>query len=181
MTIRNPAAMLIAGALAGALSGLLEISFALRGASFGLVLTLTTRLVQEKGWRVWSMIPGLLFGAAMGFFPFRLDDLGIGSDLPFDYLTLANVTVAIPLYTFAYLRPRLSARLGYLLLVGVLSAALRTSTYAKGEIWLPAFGYTFVVGILPFLALWLVAMFLTDPQGRRGAEKTGAYEPPSAM
>lgn len=164
MTIRNPSAMLIAGTLAGAMSGLMHLSFAMRGAGFGLVLTWTILMVRRQGWRPWSLLPGLLLGAALGLFPFKLDDVGIGRHLTFDHLSVVNAALFIPLYTFAYLQPRLSARLGYLLLVGVCSAALRTFTFGLGPSdWLPILGFCFGVGTLPFLALWLAAMFLTDP------------------
>jgi hypothetical protein len=164
--MRNPIAMLIAGTFAGFLSGLMTpLVFGLRGAAFGLALSLTVILVGRSGWKsILPYLPGLVLGIGLGFFRYDLDLGGHSEPATYDFLTLLNAVLCIPLLAYAYLTDPLKKRIGLLLLFGVLSCLFRSWTFDSDWRAAAFVVYNFPIGMLPFLLLWMLAMQLTDPR-----------------
>lgn len=158
-SIRTPRAMLLAGTLAGWLSGIQGP--VIRAAAFGFTLSLTTILVKSKKWRWFCFLPGLLLGICLGFFKFNPFD-GPSSSR-YDGVTLLNCAIFIPAYVYAYTRPTFFAMLWRMALAGILSTLYRA---ASMETW-SLFFLLFLKGTLPFLGLWLTVMWLTDPRFAR--------------
>lgn len=162
---RNPVAMLFTGTLAGFLSGLMAPTvLGLRSAAFGFCLSLTVVLVQRSGWKQFlTYLPAIILGILLGFFPVELGLGGNPEPKAYDYLTLVNTSLFIPLLAFAYLKDPLKKQIGLLLLFGLLSSVLRS--YSFDSDWRAAAFviYNFPIGMLPFLLLWMLAMRLTDP------------------
>ena len=160
---RNLTSMLIAGALAGFLSGLmLPLVFGLRGALFGVCLSLTAWLIQQDEWKQYTFIPGLLLGIGLGFFPVKiLEELGSEAP-PYDFFALVNCTIFIPVYCLANLYPKFRSRLWRMAIAGLISSVLRMLSIELHWSAFPFSLYVFLIGTLPFILLWLGAMQLTD-------------------
>lgn len=163
--MKNPAKMLLAGTLAGLLSGAMMLSSAgIRGAVFGFCLTLVVWIVRQSDWKPFVFLPGLFLGIVLGFFPMDyLGELG-GEPLAYDYPTLINCTLAIPAFCWAYQATRWKSRIWKMLLVGFFSCLLRSLSLEQSWQALALIIYNFPIGMLPFMILWLGAMRLTDPQ-----------------
>jgi hypothetical protein len=157
--------MLITGTFAGFLSGLIVPAIlGLRGAGFGFCLTLTVVLIQRSGWKqIVAYLPAIILGILLAVSPFELD-LGGKPPKTYDYITLFNTGLFIPLLTFAYLKESKKKRIGLLLLFGLLSSLLRSWSFDSGWRAAALVLYNFPFGMLPFLFLWLAAMRLTDPR-----------------
>lgn len=158
MTIpRNTTTLLIAGTLAGLLSGILHpIAFGFKGALFGLCLTLVVLMIARRGWNFFVLIPGLLLGIGLGFIP--TDSMEIFSPPSgFNYWTAMNCFLFIPAFAFAYQRKRI----GLIFLFGLLSAFLRTESLGGG---IEGVLFSYPLGTVPFILLWWGAMRLTDPR-----------------
>jgi hypothetical protein len=158
--LRHPALMLLAGALAGFLSGLRTPKvYGVRGALFGFCLSLTALWIQKKGWRWNKLIPGIILGLIL----FVIPDI---SSLKGGSLTLLNCTIFIPVYTFCYLQPKFYRVVLLLLPAGALCTAIRIAFFRGDETftWIDMYEVHFIQGTLLFLALWLVFMWLTDPR-----------------
>jgi hypothetical protein len=97
--------MLVGGALAGFLSGLiLPFPLGLRGAIFGCGLSLALHLIQKFGWqRSYAYLPGLVIGVLLGLFPFELNLYQEPLPYRYDYFTLINSFITIPLFSCAFL------------------------------------------------------------------------------
>lgn len=157
--------MLVTGTLAGFLSGLMAPTIlGLRGAGFGFCLSLTVILIQWSGWKqIVAYLPAIILGILLAVSPFELD-LGGNPPKTYDYLTLVNTTLFIPLLTFAYLQESKKKRMGLLLLFGLLSSLLRSWSFDSDWRAAALVLYNFPIGMLPFLLLWMLAMRRTDPR-----------------
>lgn len=164
--MKSPKAMLIAGTLAGFLSGLMAPTvLGLRSAGFGFCLSLTVVLILRSGWkRISTYLPAIILGILLGFFPIELGLGGNPEPKTYDYLTLVNTTLFIPLLAFAYLTDPLKKRMGLLLLFGLLSSVLRSWSFEADWRAATFVIYNFPIGMLPFLLLWMLAMWFTDPR-----------------
>ncbi len=167
--MNTPFAILTAGTIAGFLSGLMApVVFGIRSAAFGFCLSLTVILVRKFGWKqVLTYLPGIILGIVLGFFPFELDLGGTPEPKTYDYLTLLNCVLFIPLLAFAYLKEPMKKRIGFLLLFGLLSCLLRSWAFDPDWISTALVIYNFPIGMLPFLLLWLLAMRIADPRFRQ--------------
>ncbi|MDF7800873.1 hypothetical protein P4C99_15465 [Pontiellaceae bacterium B1224] len=165
----NPMAMLITGTIAGFLSGLMApAEFGLRAAAFGFCLSLTVILVHRLGWKnIITYLPAIILGIVLGFFPFELDLTYEPEPRTYDYLTVLNSSICIPLLAFAYLKNSIKKRIGFLLLFGLLSSLLRSWSFELDWRAAAFIIYNFPIGMLPFLLLWMLAMRVSDPRFNR--------------
>ncbi|MDF7800872.1 hypothetical protein P4C99_15460 [Pontiellaceae bacterium B1224] len=169
--LRHPALMLLAGALAGFLSGLRAPKvFGVRGALFGLCLSLTAFWVQKKGWSLSKLLPGIVLGLLLFV-------MSPKSPLINDRNTLINCAIFIPVYAYCYLQPKFYRVVLLLLPAGAICTAIRVTSLKHLEqqnMFKPneLFNIHLIQGTLLFLALWLVFMWLTDPRFRKQQAKT---------
>lgn len=172
--IRKPITMLIAGTLAGFLSGLMEpIVFGLRGAATGLCLSSTVLLARSLGWKsLWPYLPGAALGFVLAYCPIDFSLYDTPPEKTYDAFTLINGLIFIPLLAFAYLKDPLKKRIGLLMLFGLLSCVLRSWSFEADWRAAAFVIYNFPLGMLPFLGLWLLAMKLADPRFSREEQTT---------
>ena len=171
IVLRHPALMLFAGALAGFLSGLRAPKiFGLRGALFGLCLSFTALWIRKKGWGWNKLIPGIVLGLIL----FVIPNLAL---LKNGILTLINCAIFIPVYAFCYLQSKLYRVVLLLLPAGALCTAIRLTPLPHSSSTMQirnieVYKTYFIEGTLLFLALWLIAMWLTDPRFRKQPSET---------
>ena len=163
---KNLSSMLVGGALAGFLSGLiLPFPLGLRGAIFGCGLSLALHLIQKFGWqRSYAYLPGLVIGVLLGLFPFELNLYQEPLPYRYDYFTLINSFITIPLFSCAFLTGTWKKRSFLLLLFGLISCILRSYAFERSAWAFQNVILNFPIGMLPFLLLWTGAMQLTFPR-----------------
>lgn len=163
--LRHPMLMLLAGALAGFLSGLQQPEvFGIRGALFGFCLSLTAWIVQRRGWKPYAFTPSLLLGITLGFFPIQYMEGPVGEVFHYDYRTLVYAILFIPLYCSAYVPEKLRTRLWRLLIVALIASVARSQIVGWSWGMLIHTFAIFVQGMLPFTLLWIISMQFTDPR-----------------
>jgi hypothetical protein len=156
--------MLLVGPLAAALAGFMYWH---RAALFGLLLTVVVLFVRRYRWNWISFLPGIALGIGLGFFPVHFVDFGPRNLYPspptYDYITVLNSTLFIPIYAYAYLKPTWWSRIWRLLVAGYLSCIFRSISLDPLH-WTLHIMDSFIFGFLPFSFFWLFAMWLTDPR-----------------